>query len=234
MERMASSLPAIGYSTSVGSVLVSTMATIGTRNRRASASALCSRLISMMIMASGLALRSRMPLRRRCRRDNSRRSIDCSCMTNSAILPSDSIASSSSMRLMERLMVFKLVIMPPSQRSQTYGWPVVSAVSLMVAWACFLVPTRSTLPPLETIPLRNSAAVSICDAVFTRSMMWMPFRASKMNSLIFGFHLRVWCPKCTPASNSSFTLLILWFSNCYRLNPLYSRPVERRDLVRCG
>ena len=168
------------------------MATIGTRNRRASASALCSRLISTMKIASGLVARSRMPLSRMCSRFNSRRSIDCSCLTNSAILPSVSIVSNSTIRLMERLMVLRLVIMPPSQRSHAYGWPVASAVSLMVSWACFLVPTKSTLPPLATMPLRNSAAASICDAVCTRSMMWMPFRASKMNSVIFGFHLRVW------------------------------------------
>src|SRR5262245_44579727 len=32
----------------------------------------------------------------------------------------------------------------------------------------------------------------------------MPFRSPKMNPFIFGFQRRVWCPKCTPASRSSF------------------------------
>ncbi|GIT05622.1 MAG: hypothetical protein CM1200mP29_10330 [Verrucomicrobiota bacterium] len=57
-----------------------------------------------MKIASGLVARSRMPLRRMCNRFNSRRSIDCSCLTNSAILPSVSIVSNSTIRLMERLM----------------------------------------------------------------------------------------------------------------------------------
>src|SRR5262245_41138733 len=32
----------------------------------------------------------------------------------------------------------------------------------------------------------------------------MPFRSMKMNFFILGFHRRVWCPKWTPASRSSF------------------------------
>src|SRR3990172_12513755 len=32
----------------------------------------------------------------------------------------------------------------------------------------------------------------------------MPFRSPKRNFFIFGFHRLVWCPKCTPASSSSF------------------------------
>src|SRR5882672_1398484 len=32
----------------------------------------------------------------------------------------------------------------------------------------------------------------------------MPLRSMKMNFFILGFHLRVWCPKWTPASRSSF------------------------------
>ena len=32
----------------------------------------------------------------------------------------------------------------------------------------------------------------------------MPPRSSKMKRFIFGFQRRVWWPKCTPASSSSF------------------------------
>src|SRR5690242_8743093 len=32
-------------------------------------------------------------------------------------------------------------------------------------------------------------------------MMWILLRSPKMNSAIFGFQKRVWCPKCTPASS---------------------------------
>src|SRR3954467_1092745 len=32
----------------------------------------------------------------------------------------------------------------------------------------------------------------------------MPLRSVKMNRFIFGFHLRVWCPKWTPLSSSCF------------------------------
>src|SRR6218665_3040622 len=33
-------------------------------------------------------------------------------------------------------------------------------------------------------------------------MMWMPERSVRMKRLTFGFHRRVWCPKCTPLSSS--------------------------------
>src|SRR5215216_3515542 len=33
-------------------------------------------------------------------------------------------------------------------------------------------------------------------------MMWMPLRSVRMKRLTFGFHRRVWCPKCTPLSSS--------------------------------
>src|SRR5262245_37962084 len=35
----------------------------------------------------------------------------------------------------------------------------------------------------------------------------MPFRSMKMNFFICGFHRRVWCPKCTPASSRSFMVI---------------------------
>src|ERR1700722_19672439 len=109
---------------------------------------------------------------------------------------------------MDVLMVLKLVIVPPSQRSTTKYWPHSFAVSLTHCCACFLVPTKMTLPPLRTVTPRKSHAVSSCARVFERSMMWMPLRASKMKGFILGFQRFVWCPKWTPESNNSFTPIL--------------------------
>ncbi len=57
-------------------------------------------------------------------------------------------------------MVAKLVSVPPSQRSVTKNWPHSLAVSLTPCCACFLVPTKSTLPPLRTVWDRKSHAAS--------------------------------------------------------------------------
>src|SRR5699024_122845 len=45
----------------------------------------------------------------------------------------------------------------------------------------------------------------------------MPLRSVKIYFFIFGFQRRVWCPKCTPASNNCFIeitaiiIILLWF-----------------------
>src|SRR5262245_60059876 len=45
----------------------------------------------------------------------------------------------------------------------------------------------------------------------------MPLRSPKMNSFIFGFQRRTWCPKWTPASSNSFIVTVanqpsgIWF-----------------------
>ena len=52
---------------------------------------------------------------------------------------------------MDVLMVLKFVSVPPSQRSVTKNWPHSLAVSLTHCCACFLVPTKRTLPPLRTV-----------------------------------------------------------------------------------
>ena len=75
------------------------------------------------------------------------------------------------MRLMRLLSVAKLVSRPPSQRLETYGMPTRSACSWMVSWHCFLVPTKSTLPPRSAVFLRKSQASSMRTVVFCRSMM---------------------------------------------------------------
>ena len=65
MERMLSSLPGMGKSIVSGSLSVSISATVATPMRRASLTAMCSRLGSTMIMASGSRFISRMPDRLR-------------------------------------------------------------------------------------------------------------------------------------------------------------------------
>ena len=47
--------------------------------------------------------------------------------------------------------VTKLVIMPPSQRLLTYGWPARMASCMTGSWACFFVPTKSTVSPRATV-----------------------------------------------------------------------------------
>ena len=116
--------------------------------------------------------------------------------------PASCRASSWSSRPIRFLIVTKLVIMPPSQRLVTYGWPERIASCITGSCACFLVPTNSTLSPRATVSVTNSSAVSRRLTVWARSMMWIPLRSAKMNGRILGFHRRVWWPKWTPASSS--------------------------------
>ena len=69
---------------------------------------------------------------------------------------SKSISSSSLRRLIRWCTVWKLVSMPPSQRWLTKGIPTRFACSAIASWACFLVPTNITLPPLATAPLMKA------------------------------------------------------------------------------
>jgi len=48
-------------------------------------------------------------------------------------------------------MVEKLVSVPPSQRRMMKYWFERAASSAIASWACFLVPTNSTLPPPATV-----------------------------------------------------------------------------------
>jgi hypothetical protein len=47
-----------------------------------------------------------------------------------------------------------------------------------------------------------------------------------MNGFIFGFHLLVWCPKWTPASNNSFTPILITVFLWLRALDLESHPAE--------
>src|SRR5579885_720329 len=94
--------------------------------------------------------------------------------------------------------------MPPSQRWFTYGIPARVASSWIVSWACFLVPTKSTVPPFAATSRTKLIASSSFRTVCCRSMMWMPLRSVKMKVRMRGSQRRVWWPKWTPASSSSF------------------------------
>src|SRR5260370_11628013 len=61
--------------------------------------------------------------------------------------------------------------------------------------------------PWPESSLKKRAASRNIFKVFWRSIMWMPLRSPKMYSFIFGFHRRVWWPKWTPASRSSFIVI---------------------------
>ena len=47
----------------------------------------------------------------------------------------------------------------------------------------------------------------------------MPLRSVKMNRFILGFHRRVWCPKWTPVSSSSFMVTTAIVGTCTFLSP---------------
>jgi len=68
-------------------------------------------------------------------------------------------------------MVSKLVSIPPSQRSLTYGMPHFSAKLRTGSWACFLVPMNSTVPPSADRSRTKLYAASTRDSVCSRSMM---------------------------------------------------------------
>ena len=81
---------------------------------------------------------------------------------------------------MRREMVAQLVRVPPSQRLVTHGIPQRSAWARITSRACFLVATKSTLRPAETVSLTACSAASSRRTVCARSRMWMPWRSVKM------------------------------------------------------
>ena len=123
-------------------------------------------------------------------------------------VPSSFILSMVFIFLTALRMVGKLVSIPPGQRSVTDGMLTAAAFSATTSLACFLVATKRTLRPLRAISLSTSAASSIFTTDLCRSMMWIPFFWSKMYGAILGFHLRARCPKCAPASSSSWKLVL--------------------------
>ena len=67
--------------------------------------------------------------------------------------------------------VRQLVSSPPSQRWFTYGMPTRFASVSTASWACFLVPTNSTVPFRSARLRTNCAASSRRSLVCVRSMM---------------------------------------------------------------
>ena len=146
----------MGKSTSSGSQLVSSTAITGMPSLRASSTAMCSFFVSTTQIAAGTFCMSRRPPRVRVSLSFSR----CSCRPSFLVRPWEapvcSSDSSSFMRCRRLKTVWKFVSIPPSQRWFTYGMPTREACSAIASWACFLVPTNITEPPLATVSLMNA------------------------------------------------------------------------------
>ena len=79
-----------------------------------------------------------------------------------SILPEEIISSISISLLIDPLIVFQFVNVPPSHLLSTYGRPIDEASSLIVLLADLLVPTKSILLPLEQISSTFDAAALRC------------------------------------------------------------------------
>ena len=80
-------------------------------------------------------------------------------------------ARSSCSRWMRSEIVRQLVSRPPSQRWLTYGMPTRLASVATESWACFFVPTKSTVPPRWAMFCANAYASSSSCCVCCKSMM---------------------------------------------------------------
>src|ERR1035437_10910040 len=89
------------------------------------------------------------------------------------------------------LIVQKLVSIPPSHLSLTQLDSHLLASCSITFLACFLVPTKRTFFPSETVLERLSAASTRRAWVFFRSIMWIPFFSIKIYGFILGFQRRV-------------------------------------------
>ena len=118
-ERMASSFPGMGTVIRSGSALVSTIATTGMPSLLASAIAIRSFFASTMKMTPGKRVMFLMPSRFRLSFCCSRSNPNCSFFVKNSYAPSESPCSISFRRRICFLMVWKLVNVPPSQRSVT-------------------------------------------------------------------------------------------------------------------
>lgn len=120
MARIASSFAGIGKSIPDGLQFVSTIATTGRPSRRASATAMCSLLRSMMNSASGSRDISLMPSSDFWYLDTERLTLDRSFLLSSFAFSSSARSASCSLKFsIERRTVRKFVSMPPSQRLLT-------------------------------------------------------------------------------------------------------------------
>ena len=92
-----------------------------------------------------------MPPRLRCSFSSSRLRMSASFLGMASKSPASFIRSYSCIFFTRALMVWKLVSMPPSQRSLMKGMPHLRAWSAMGSWVCFLVPTNRIVPPSATM-----------------------------------------------------------------------------------
>ena len=105
----------------------------------------------------------------------SRRSDDCIFLEYAPNSSEGISFSSSSSRASLFRMVRKLVSVPPSQRSLTYGMPQRPASFATASAPCRFVPTNSTRLPEADTCLRYFLARSRPRIVSRTSMMWMRF-----------------------------------------------------------
>ena len=115
MARIASSLPGTRWAIASGSELESRIAITGMFNTLASATAMCSLLVSITNSTSGRPPISLMPPSARSSLLRCRVSLSSSFLVK-PVSPSSSCSSTSRRRLIDLEMVFQLVSMPPSQR----------------------------------------------------------------------------------------------------------------------
>src|ERR1700712_1735611 len=177
---------------------------IGIRRRAASWTAISSVLRSVTKTASGSRSMSRTPPRLNSSLVSSASIFIRSLVGRRASLPSSFQPLSSWRREIRPDIVWKLVSRPPNQRLLTYGILQRSAHSWTTSLACFLVPTKRIVPPPEASSPVKRRAVSSSASVCRRSMMWIPSSSPWMKRRMLGFQRRVWWPKWTPASSSSF------------------------------
>ena len=170
-ERIASSLPGITKSASSGSQFVSTSAITGIPSRRASFTASCSLRRSTMKIASGCLRMSATPPRFASSFSSSACIEIRSLGGSRSSWPSSRSRRSSCRCSIRSEIVRQLVSRPPSQRWFTYGMPVRLASSSTESWACFLVPTKRTVPPRSARLRTKLCASSRLSSVFCRSMM---------------------------------------------------------------
>ena len=116
---MASSFPGITWVITSGSQLVSTTATTGSPSLLASVTAMCSFFVSITKMASGRWSSPRIPPRLRCSFSSSRVWRSASFFGMASKSPAFCMASNSFILLTRVETVWKLVSIPPSQRSLT-------------------------------------------------------------------------------------------------------------------
>ena len=192
-----------------GSEFVSTRAIIGIPIFWASSTAILSCLISITKRASGNPFISLIPPTQASSFAYSFWISTASFLINFSILPDEIISSMSCNLLIDPLIVFQLVSVPPSHLLLIYGNPMLDASSLIVLLADLLVPTNKTLLPFEQISSTFEAAALKCSWVKSRFIMLIFFLVSKIYWSIFGFQNLCWWPKWTPAWSRSFTETIL-------------------------